>query len=129
MNHEQNRAESLLYLKDIVLEHWRQLPAEHQASLGLVLVSSIVDGEWGTWFRDALSSRFDLEHAEGMGVLRPITHDDLQEVGLSQQEIGQLTDDDLSKIAKMITEHWTQDVFRDDLLVIAEMVLEHKHKP
>src|SRR5258708_20600221 len=131
MNHEQNRAESerRVSLKDIGLERWRQLPAEHQASLGLVLVSSIVDGEWGTWFRDALSSRFDLEHAEGMGVLRPITHADLQEVGLSQQEIGQLTDDDLSKIAKMITDHWTQDVFRDDLLVIAEMVLEGKHKP
>src|SRR5258708_36202857 len=109
MNQEQDRAESerLLNLKDIVLEHFQRLPAEHQASMGLVLVSSIVDGEWGTWFREALLSRFGLEHVEGAGVLRPVTRTDLQEVGFSQQEIGQLTDDDLSTIATMITEHWT----------------------
>ncbi len=58
-----------------------------------------------------------------------MTRDDLREVGFSQQEIGQLSDDDLSTIAHMITEHWTQDVFQDDLLVIAEMVFERKRKP
>ncbi len=131
MNHEQERAdaEHLHNLKDLVLESFRQLPAEHQASMGLVLVSSIIEGEWGTWFREALSSRFGIKCSEEMGTLCPITRADLEDVGFSKQEIGQLTDDDLSIIATMITEHWTQDVFRDDLLVIAEMVLEGKHKP
>ena len=131
MNQEQDRAESerLLNLKDIVLEHFQRLPAEHQASIGLVLVSSIVDGEWGTWFQEALSSRLGGEHAQETGALCSVSRADLQEVGFSEQEISQLTDDDLSTIARMITEHWTTDVFRDDLLVITEMVLERKHKP
>lgn len=130
MNHEQHRAdaERIHNLKDHVLESFRQLPAEHQASMGLVLASSIVKGEWGPWFRDALSSHFGVEQMEESGIIRPVTRDDLQEVGFSSQEIGQLTDNDLSTIGKMITEHWTTDVFRDDLLVITEMVLERKNK-
>jgi len=131
MNHEQERAgsEHLHNLKDLVLDSFRQLPAEHQASMGLVLVSAIIEGEWGTWFQEALASRFGIERAEEPSALCAVSRADLQEAGFSEREISQLTDDDLSTIAKMITEHWTTDVFRDDLLVITEMVLERKPKP
>ena len=131
MNHEQERADSehIHNLKDLVLDSFRQLPAEHQASLGLVLASSIAEGEWGTWFQEALSSRLGGEHAQETGALCSVSRADLQEVGFSEQEISQLTDDDLSTVARMITEHWTTDVFRDDLFVITEMVLERKSKP
>lgn len=46
--------ETLLRLKEAILDDFRQLPAEHKATIGLVLVSAVLDGEWGTWFKDAL---------------------------------------------------------------------------
>lgn len=47
--------EHLLKLKAELLERWQQLPVEHQATMGLVLLQELLDGEYGTWMREALA--------------------------------------------------------------------------
>jgi hypothetical protein len=51
---ERPTPDDLLRLKDSIVSLVQQLPSEHQASLGLVLAKGILQGDMGTWFREAL---------------------------------------------------------------------------
>ena len=44
----------ILQLKDQLMERWNQLPVEHQATMGLVLLQTVLNGEYGAWMREAL---------------------------------------------------------------------------
>ncbi len=46
--------DEILHLKNSIVSQFQQLPPEHQATLGLVLTKGILQGEMGTWFREAL---------------------------------------------------------------------------
>src|SRR5260221_2754283 len=50
--------EQLLRLKDDILTRFGQLPPEHQATMGLVLVKTITEGEWGEWFKSAIARQY-----------------------------------------------------------------------
>ena len=52
---ERPAPEELLSIKDELVARWRQLPPEHQATMALVLVNDVSQGEWGAWLREALS--------------------------------------------------------------------------
>jgi len=47
-------AEELLTLKANIRRDWDQLPPEHQASMALVLVEQVANGDYGEWFAGAL---------------------------------------------------------------------------
>ncbi|MCB9437311.1 MAG: hypothetical protein H6673_10025 [Anaerolineales bacterium] len=42
-------AQQLLALKDTIRRTWEQLPPAHQASLLLVLLRGVLEGEYGDW--------------------------------------------------------------------------------
>ena len=46
--------EEILKIKEQLLEHWRQLPGEHQASMALVLLQEVLGDDYGQWIKDAL---------------------------------------------------------------------------
>lgn len=46
----------LLYAKDQILGHWRDLPPEHRVAMVLVMVAEVIDGgEYGAWLCRAIS--------------------------------------------------------------------------
>jgi hypothetical protein len=56
---EQPDPERLLALKDQLFSCWQQLPDEHKASMGLVLINDLANGEYFGWLMGALLTRFD----------------------------------------------------------------------
>lgn len=47
--------EAILQLKSRLFTVWRQLPAEHQATIALVFVAELMAGEEGAWLREAIA--------------------------------------------------------------------------
>jgi len=47
--------QELLRLKDELVSRFQQLPPEHQATMSLVLVREVMDGEWGVWLKGAIA--------------------------------------------------------------------------
>jgi len=121
--------EHLLTMKEELLQRFKELPAEHQATIGLVVVNTIFKGEWGTWFRDALMTRFTVgENAHVAPYIRTVTRADLERVHLTQEDIDQLSDTDLTTIATLIHQHYITDAFWDELAYISELVLAGKQR-
>jgi hypothetical protein len=48
--------ETLRTLKSEIMAAWAQLPPEHQATMALVLLDTIMNGEWGVWMREAIDT-------------------------------------------------------------------------
>src|SRR5258708_6709054 len=92
---EHHNPEDVLKLKDIVLEHWQQLPAQHQASMALVLLATMMEGEWGDWLRNAIALRWPIEIPQQSTLSFGVSREYLKKVHLSEQDIAQLTDEDL----------------------------------
>ena len=87
-----HNTETILYLKDELLTQWQQLPPEHQASMSLVLIRTVMDGEWGAWLKEAVA-RQHLHTAQFPSVNR----DALRAVDLTEEDIAQLSDDDAER--------------------------------
>ncbi len=120
-------AERWLKLKDDLLDRFGQLPPEHQATIGLVLVKTILEGEQGTWFRDALTAKLERgDTATVAPYILSVTHDHLRQVQVSEEELAQLSDADLATIASLIHEHYITDAFWDELAFITDLVLAGK---
>ncbi|MFC1959364.1 hypothetical protein ACFLYO_01520 [Chloroflexota bacterium] len=47
-------AEYLRANKDTILDSWQNLPPEHQATMALVLLSNVLDGQFGPWLHEAM---------------------------------------------------------------------------
>jgi hypothetical protein len=123
--------ERLLQLKDTLLEQWRALPAEHQASMALVLHTQVMAGEYGPWLRAAIQV---MEQPETHGPYRflPIlrlTPDHLTQANLTEEEISRLDEEDLRAISHEIVRHYTNDVFWEELEFLARKTLDDKPPP
>lgn len=46
--------QQILALKDTIRAAWGQLPVEHQASLLLVLIRRVLEGEYGQWLAEVI---------------------------------------------------------------------------
>lgn len=54
-------------IKDELVSLWEQLPAEHQATMALVLIDRVMQGEWGAWLKEAIAIKWkDDDDAEGL---------------------------------------------------------------
>ncbi len=127
MPEEASEAAHLLHLKNEVLERFQQLSPEHQATMGLVLVKSIVDGEWGRWFQDALAAQYNIsEKAVVAPFIYTVSREHLRRIHTSDEEIERLSDEDLATIAKLIHEHFITDAYWDELAFITDLVLAGK---
>jgi hypothetical protein len=115
--------ERILAVKEELLQRFGQLPAEHQATIALVLVNQVMQGEVGEWMREAIALRFPQENPFA------VRHDDLRQTHLQEDQISKLSDQDLAHISRMLRQHYEQDVFLVAAPVIAELVLAEKQKP
>lgn len=113
--------DEILVLKDEITTRWNRLPPEHQASLALALTSQVIDGEHGPW----LLSSMALLHSE-ISLPLPISDEDLKQVGLTDEELAQLTEADHQNIRRRMLDHWWQDEYWQDLEYQAIRVLEEK---
>src|SRR5438552_1259460 len=98
MNTERNNnPDNLLRLKDEILARWQQLPAEHQATYALVLLDTVMKGEWGDWLKSAIGIRWPSETQQGERVVWTpnLSREDLNSLELGSDEVAKLTDDDL----------------------------------
>lgn len=123
-------AEYLLSLKDALLERWQQLPTEHQATMALVLLNTVMEGEWGEWMKEAIALRYpsDTDTADKSFPITRLSREDLKEVGLEDEEIARLTDEDLKDIARKMGDHYVNDWFWDELEFHAREVLDKKQR-
>ncbi len=118
----------ILALKGEIFDRFQQLPAEHQASLTLALLNGLKQGEWGEWLRGAIEISWP-QQAEPEEKLFPITgisREDLQQVHFSEDQIAQLTDEDMGKIAESMADHYVNDLFWDELKFHTQEVLDDK---
>ena len=120
--------EDLLNLKDGLLEQWKQLPPEHQATMALVFFQQTLAGEYGRWLRSAakVMSQPDTESPFRYLPIVRIAPSHLEHASLTAEEIKRLDDEDLRYISHEIVRHYTNDVFWEELEFLARMVLSDK---
>ena len=125
--------QELLQTKDRVLEQWRLLPPEHQATMLLVLLKEIGDAEMGDWTRNAVALlSVNLEQPPHILPNPIVTREKLAELDIDEHQLAMLTDDDLVAIAESIQESYNHDEFWDEILdqvleFHTEQVLKAKH--
>lgn len=119
--------EELLTLKTNIRRDWGLLPPEHQASMTLVLVQEVADGEMGEWLLSALELLNKPTEAKSpLLPLESMFQAQLQLAGLSEEERRQLTAEDFHLISARVMEHLTGDVLLDELEYAARRRLEEK---
>ncbi len=124
----QPNPEQLLQLKDGILDRWGQLPAEHQATLMLVLFQQTLEGEYGPWVRSAIRL-LGQQDADGPFRFMPVVNispSHLANANLTEDEILNLDAEDLKRISYDIVRHYTNDVFWEELEFISRLVLAEK---
>lgn len=62
--------QELRRVKDELVGLWDQLPKEHQASMALVLIDRVMQGEMGTWLKEAISIKWAGEREDILAAWR-----------------------------------------------------------
>lgn len=120
--------ENLHTLKNGLFETWEQLPPEHQATALLVLLEKLMESGYRAWIKEAIGLRWPIE-TELLATAFPriqITRDDLVRAHIYENDIAQLTDEDLRTISQTMREHYIHDVFWPELAYVANGILEEK---
>ncbi len=121
-------AESLHTLKNGLFEAWEQLPPEHQATALLVLLEELMESNYRAWIKETIGLRWPIE-TELLATAFPriqITRDDLVQAHIYEDDVAQLTDEDLRTISQTMREHYIHDVFWPELAYVANGILEEK---
>lgn len=108
-----DEAAALLAHKEKILTLWQALAAEHQATLGLVLVEQIMQGDEAAWFQEALAMRWpaaaaDLPKTFGFA---SISRADLEALGFTSAEAALFDAEALWMLAEAVSTHYQEDLF------------------
>jgi hypothetical protein len=136
MREEQRKPtpEELLQAKDRVLEQWRLLPAEHQATMLLVLLKKIDSADMRDWVLNAVTVLYSASESSQTLLPVPIvSRTKLAELNIGEAELAKLTDSDLITISERIQAQYAHDEFWDELMLQVlefhtEQVLKEKHR-
>ncbi len=90
--------------------------------MALVLVSKVADGEYRGWL---LSSMALLNPQGSLPV--DVSDEHLKQIGLTDEEIGQLDETNHRNIRHRIINHWLTDWFWQELEYQTRQVLEEKN--
>lgn len=90
--------------------------------MALVLISKVADGEYGGWL---LSSMVLLNPPGSLPV--EVSNEQLKRIGLTDEELSQLTEADHQNIRRKIINHWIQDWYWEELEYQTRQVLEEKN--
>lgn len=116
----------ILQLKSSIQEMWQRLPAEHQATMLLVLLNSVQQSEYGPWTLSAIETLAQPQSTQSELPTPPLTPADLERVGFSAEDVSLLTEEDLQQIAQAIVRHFVSDGFWQELEFQVLSVLEGK---
>ena len=117
-------AETLLSSKEDIFRAWKHLPSEHQATVTLVMINEVLQGEWGAWLFNAFSLQY-AERKEENAYLNTapsmeteastltfpvitISRSHLKRV-FSEEEVAQFTDQEIAQIAEEMRIDFTVD--------------------
>lgn len=120
--------ETLLSLKEVLLTIWQQLPPEHQASMAMVMLESLINGQYRQWIREAIDLRWPVTpdaFPDTFGLVQ-LSFDDLRRVQFDEDEIAQLDEQDLRAIAVTMRNHYVHDLFWYELRYVTQARLEGK---
>jgi len=118
MSDEQRKPspEELLQTKNNLLEQWQLLPAEHQATMLLVLLKGIDSADMNDWTRNAIAALCPpTEQSQSTVSIPLVTREKLAQLDIAEQELATLTDEDLSAIAERIEAAFTREEFWEEL--------------
>lgn len=118
MNDERQKLtpEELLQTKDRVLEQWRMLPSEHQATMLLVLLKEIDSADMNDWTRSAIATLYTFaEQTQPIMSIPLVTREKIAQLNMPEQELATLTDEDLNAIAGRIKAAFSHEEFWDEL--------------
>lgn len=118
--------DELLQTKEDILEQWRKLPGDHQATMLLVLLHEIQSPTMIEWTKDAISFADRSEPTIA-------TPERLARLPLDEELLATLTASDLRNIESRIRSSFDHDEFWDELLLQAleyptEQVLREKRQ-
>ena len=129
MSPQEQNPDGILHLRNTIEGAFHQLPPEHQATMGLILFKEILEGEWGSWFDNAIKRLHETKPTPATPLtLRTITLDDLHDAGLTDEDIKTLTPNDLNLITQRIEEHLTWDVLPDETRFMTDQVIDEKKR-
>lgn len=76
--------------KEQLLSAWEKLPAEHKATMALVLITDIMAGAYRPWLQSTMATQWPLQTGQ-LETAYPhldITKDDLRQVHIEEEEIA-----------------------------------------
>ena len=109
--------ETVNHLKDQLKAVWQQLPVEQKATMAIELLEDVMAGEESVTFREALDRRWPVtsESIHGTFALLTITHNDLEEIGLLEDEIKLFDEEKLRELSSEIRNHYVVQGFWEEL--------------
>ena len=125
MGNERLDANEVEQLKHSILEQWGRLPPEEAAAVMVEQLREFINGEAGGPVRQLLG----LEKGDWLDKPFPvvsITPADLKRVHLSEEDIGQLDESDMGRVASILRDAYLGTSFWSDLSFAAEKMLEEK---
>lgn len=110
-------AESISHLKDQLKAVWQQLPDEDKAAMATELLEDVMTGEESISFREAVDRRWPVtsQSIHATFALLTITHNDLVEIGLVEDEIKLFDEDKLQELSNNIRDHYVIHGFWEEL--------------
>lgn len=109
--------ETVNHLKDQLKAVWRQLPDEQKATMAIELLDDVMGGVERPSFREALDRRWPVtsKSIHATFALLTITHDDLEEIGLVEDEIKLFDEEKLQELSTDIRHHYVVQGFWEEL--------------
>jgi hypothetical protein len=117
----------LLQVKDRLLLDWSLLPPEHQATLLLVLLNTVMQTDMAEWVSNVLITRSALSQELSRPLtFPPVTHDELVALALTDEQLALFTGADLTELSRRMQEHYSRDLFWDELDFHTQQLLAEK---
>lgn len=91
----------ILQAKESLLAAWAQLPADHQATMVLVLLQELQQSEWGAWVQEAIATTWPQESSSAKPSFPVISLDrHTLKRAFSVAEVARFTDEQIAHIAE-----------------------------
>ena len=104
-------------LKESILDKWRLLPPDEKADVMVEQLRDVLGRTLGEPLHQELALEEDngTDPLEKVFPLTGVSRADLKRVGFSQEQIEQLSDEDMQAIARIMEDAYVEASFWDDL--------------
>lgn len=125
-----NTSENVQTITNKIKELWHTSPQEFQANLALQLLGDVMESDERDAIREAFNANWPLtpQTLEKSYPHIAISRDDLGNARFNQEEIDQITDEDLTAISKTMCERYINNFFWPELEYVTANLLEQKEQ-